>query len=115
MLGPQWEESGTFAAQQSAAAFRNPLMPPQRVASACNTVTALASQHALEVPGRVAILARRNIHADGRPRPHFAESREIVGADRLLEPTHFCSAKAMTELERLGDGIGPVRIHEKLT
>src|SRR5579864_3189581 len=62
----------------------------------CNAATAtdirlqyvdgLSLQHAPEIIERVAVLARRNVHAGWGTAPHPLQSGKIVRGDRFFEP-----------------------------
>ena len=88
-------------------------MPQHRVASACSTVTAWASIIRFRY-GRIAVLAGGNVHAERTALANVSQAGEVVGADRLLKPTHTVLSKLLRKFEGLHFGICAVCIDEQL-
>src|SRR3954452_11004453 len=74
----------------------------------------LRLQHLAEVPRRVSILARSDIHPGRRTFPDLAQPGQIVRTYRLLEPSNITGRKLLRKPERLGYRICAVAIKEQL-
>ena len=103
------------ARSHSARASRKPVMPPQRVASACSTSTAPASSMRRKYDGVVAVLARRDLHAGRRAVAQQPQPLEIVAttpAPRTRSRPR--SAKRSRHAQRLLARVGAVGVDEQL-
>ena len=94
----------------------------QQLGDACATrhvsllhVDRLGLEHPREVGQVVAVLAGRHLHAGRGALAHSAQPREVVGRDRLLEPTYRALlGEVLRQRERLRDRVGAVGIDKQL-
>ena len=91
----------------------NPVMPRQRVTSACRMSTAPPASSA-RVVQIVAVLARRDRHPGRCMLAHEPQPREVVRRHRLLEVAHAVRREQLRHRERLLRRVRAVRIGHQL-
>ena len=107
----EWRASN---ASQSAPTRRKPVIPPQRVASACSTSTRPASSMRPEVRQVVAVLAGRDLHAGRRAVAHSRSPRDRrseTGSSNQVTPQ---LGETLGPRERLLARVGAVGVDEQL-